>query len=76
MINFFSDLNNDPNEKEGIGSISLVALLLKNSLAQRDRLNNLEYNLSKLDKRTDPKNLNDLISKEISQALDKSKKSE
>jgi hypothetical protein len=50
MVNFASDINTDPNEKEGMGSISLIALMLKNAISQRDRINNLEFLISKLEK--------------------------
>jgi len=51
MINFATDINNDPNEVEGVGSISLIALMLKNCIQQRDRINNLEYLCSQLEKK-------------------------
>lgn len=73
MVNFATDVNNDPNEKEGVGSISLIALMLKNAISQRDKINNLEYILSQLEKKTDSKFLSDLISKEITKALDNKK---
>lgn len=76
MINFASDINNDPNEKEGIGSISMIALLLKNSITQRDKINLLEYHAGQIEKKTDPAILRDLVCKEIAQALDNKKKSE
>lgn len=76
MINFADAVNNDLNtDKDGEGSISMIALLLKHALGQRDKINTLEYTLSQLENKLS-KNLNDLISKEITRALDISKKSE
>jgi len=64
MINFGNEINNDASEKEGIGSISLIALMLKNCISQRDKINNLEYSISKLEKK------HDAILKEIDKVLD------
>lgn len=77
MINFGDDVNNDPTtDKESEGSISLIALLLKHSLVQRDRINKLEYMISQLEKKADLGILRDFISKEIVKVLDNNKKSE
>lgn len=57
MIQLAVEINNDPNEKEGMGSLSWITLLFKTVLLQRDRLNKLEYNLFQLEKKIDPKNL-------------------
>ncbi len=46
MVSFASELDNDPEEAEGIGTLMWVSMLLKFSLAQRDRMNELEYQLS------------------------------
>ena len=73
MVSFATGVNGDPNEKEGEGSMSLIALMLKNSISQRDKINNLEYTVSQLEKKTDSKFLSDLISKEITKTLDNKK---
>jgi len=44
------DINNDPNEQEGMGSLTLISLLFKVCLAQRDKLNSFEYRLLQLEK--------------------------
>ena len=51
MLNFATEVNDDPNEIEGIGSISLIALILKNCISQRDKINNLEYAIFELEKK-------------------------
>lgn len=62
MVQLAIDINNDPNEKEGMGSLSWITLLLKTCFSQRDKINRLEYAVSQLEKK--------------SAALDASKKSE
>lgn len=50
MIQFSIDLNNDPSEPvEGMGSVSLITLLLRACFFQRDKINNLEFRISKLE---------------------------
>ena len=44
-------INQDETEVEGMGSIALINLLFKVSLAQRDRLNEIEYELLQLKKK-------------------------
>ena len=51
MMQLAIDINSDPSESEGIGTLSWIALLLKISLYQRDKINNLEFQLSQLDKK-------------------------
>ncbi len=75
MINLAIEINNDPNEQEGMGSLGWITLLFKTVLSQRDRINNLEYTISQLEKKLDPSNLSALINKEL-QALDKKKTNE
>lgn len=43
------DMNTDEYEKEGQGSLGLVILLFRSVLIQRDKINALEYALSKLE---------------------------
>lgn len=76
MIQIAVEINNDAIEQEGMGSLSWITMLLKTCFAQRDRINNLEYSLSLLEKKLDPATFSGLISKEIKQALDKKKNSE
>jgi len=45
LIQLASEINSDPNEIEGIGSLGLIVLLFKTLLSQRDRINELEYRL-------------------------------
>jgi hypothetical protein len=76
MIKLASQINNDPNEQEGIGSLMWVTLLFKTCLSQRDRINNLEYATSKLEKNISIEFLKPLILKEIQAELDKQKNGE
>ena len=56
MIQLAMDINSDPNEIEGMGSLSCITMLFKTCFSQRDRLNKLEYNFSELSK-----NLNEIV---------------
>lgn len=76
MIQLSVEINNDPNEREGEGSLTWIVLLLKMCLAQRDRINELEYAVTTLQKKIDSPALAEYINKEISKALDKKKVSE
>ncbi len=73
MIKLAVEVNTDPNEQEGMGSLMWVILLLKTCLMQREKINSLEY---QLEKKTDPIVLQEIVKKEIAQALDKPKNSE
>ena len=75
MMQLAVEINNDPNEQEGMGSLSWVAVLFNTCLAQRDRLNFLEYRLEKTEKIVSSTNLTDFINKEVNKALDKKKSS-
>lgn len=50
LVNLSIDINNDPAEKEGMGSLAIIVTLLKTSLMQRDKINNMEYELENLKK--------------------------
>ena len=79
MIQLAIDINNDPNEQEGMGSLSWITLLLKTCFSQRDKINQLEYIIFQLEKKMSPEYLSDLIKKEIDASnvgLDKKKISE
>lgn len=52
MVQLAIDINNDPNEKEGMGSLSWITLLLKTCFSQRDKINRLEYAVSQLEKKS------------------------
>jgi hypothetical protein len=61
MVRLAQEVNNDPNEKEGEGSLSWITVLLKTCFHQRDKLNKLEYALLQIEKKlqdldTAPKN--------------------
>ena len=74
MINLAETIDNDENEpKIGSGTLGWVTILLKMCLAQRDRINQLEYALVTI---TKSPAFVDAINKEISKALDKKKPSE
>jgi hypothetical protein len=53
MVELAVDINNDPNEKEGMGSLSWITLLLRTCFSQRDKINRLEYAMSILEKKFD-----------------------
>ena len=53
MIHLAVDINNDPNEQEGMGSLTWITLLFSACLSQRDRLNKLEYLTEQLGKKID-----------------------
>ena len=76
MLQLAGEINNDPNEQEGMGSLTWITLLLKTCLSQRDRMNELEYTISMLQKKYESTAMTDYISKEIAKALDKKKGSE
>jgi hypothetical protein len=76
MVQLAIDVNNDPHEQEGMGSLSWITLLFKTCFAQRDRINQLEFVVTQFEKKLDPTILSGLISKEIQAALDKKKVSE
>jgi hypothetical protein len=76
MVQLAIDINNDPAEQEGMGSLGWITLLMRTVFKQRDKINKLEYAVLQLEKRTNPATLSETISKEISKALDANKKSE
>jgi hypothetical protein len=76
MIVLAAEINSDPNERESEGSLTWIVLLLKTCFNQRDKMNELEYHLSALNKKLDPVAMADFINKEITKALDKKKGSE
>ena len=51
MVQLGIDINNDPNEQEGMGSMTWITLLLKICLSQKDRINQLEYSVSQMEKK-------------------------
>ena len=73
MLQLAIEINNDPNEKEGMGSLTWITCLFKTCLAQRDTINELSYEIDVLKKKLDSGVLTDYINKEISKALDKQK---
>lgn len=73
MVQLAVEINNDPDEAQGMGSLSWITLLLKIVLSQKDRINLLEYNLSLLDKKIELSF--ERIMKEL-RSVDKEKKNE
>lgn len=62
LVQFAIDTNNDPNEQyDGMGSVGIITLLLRALLIQRDKLNRLDYKLSKLEQKlsSQPEEKND-----------------
>lgn len=58
ILSLASEVNNDPNELEGMGSLSWIAQLFKTCLMQRDRINKIEYALFQLEKKIIENNKN------------------
>ena len=73
MVQLAIEINNDPNEKEGMGSLTWITCLFKTCLSQRDKINELSYEVDTLKKKLDSGALADYINKEIAKALDKQK---
>jgi hypothetical protein len=73
MIQLAMEINNNPDEQEGMGSLAWITLLFNTVLRQRDRANELEFSIVQLQKRLDSPVLVDFINKEITKALDKKK---
>lgn len=72
MLQLSIDINDDQNEPhEGMGSLAWITLLFKSCLAQRDRLNEVEYALQTMQKLVNSFALTDLIKTEIKKQLDK-----
>lgn len=74
MVQLAKDINNDPNELEGDGSLILSIILFNTCFDQRDRLNQLEYAVSQINTKLDSSAFTDFISKEIAKVLDKKPK--
>lgn len=53
LLSFASEMNNDPNESEGSGSVAVITLLLKIVLHLRDKNNDLMFTVHQLDKKVD-----------------------
>lgn len=73
MIAFAREADSDPNEQECEGSLTMIVLLCKTCLSQRDRINDLASSLDELQKKFNSNIFADYIKKEIAQALDKQK---
>jgi hypothetical protein len=76
MVQLAIEINNDPNESEGMGSLTWITLLMKTCFTQRDKINRLEYAVAQLEKKTAEPIVTELVKKEITKALDNKKKSE
>lgn len=51
IVNLAVEINQDEQEPEGMGSIALINLLFKIMLLQRERINDLDYELVQLKKK-------------------------
>ena len=71
MIQLGMDLDADPDEQEGIGALSLIVVLLKTCMAQRDRINEIEYSLYQFQQKINPEIIADLIKREFTKTIDK-----
>ena len=76
MLQLATEINGNPDEQEGMGSLTWIILLFKTCLAQRDRMNEMEFALVTLQKKLDSSSLTEFINKEIAKTLDKKKGSE
>jgi hypothetical protein len=76
MVQLAIDINNDPSEPEGMGSMTWITCLFKVCLAQRDRINELEFRVVEFQKKLNSPEFVEFINKEITKALDKKKGSE
>ena len=59
------NISKDVNEPEGSGTLIWVVLCLKTLLMQRDKINQLEYVVSQLEKKLDPAVFESLINQEL-----------
>lgn len=50
LIGFANEMNNDPNEIEGTGSVAIITLLVKTMLKTRDSNNESAFKIQKLEK--------------------------
>ena len=75
MIRLSQEINDDPNEAEGEGTLMWIVCLLKTCLAQRDRINELEYGLELVQRSINDGGISELIKREIKQTLDTAKTS-
>ncbi len=53
LLQLSIEINNDASEQEGMGSLAVITLLLKVVLLQRDKINELDYTVSDLNKKID-----------------------
>ena len=51
MIRLAQEINENEKEREGEGSLSWITILLKHCFTQRDRINNLEFQLNEINKK-------------------------
>jgi hypothetical protein len=73
IIKLSQEMNNDQNESEGAGSIASIILLFKTCISQRDKYNDLAYNVAVLQKKLEPESLEKVINEQVSKALDSKK---
>lgn len=76
MVQLAKDINNDPLEEEGDGSLIWIIVLFNTCFDQRDRINQLEFAQTQLNQKLDGSAFTDFITKEINRVLDKKKVSE
>lgn len=50
LVDLGIDMNVDEHEEDGMGSIGLIVLLFRSLMIQRDKINQLDYNLFMLNK--------------------------
>ena len=74
IVNLSTKINNDPIQKEGEGSMACIALALRTCFLQRSRINELEYKLSQVKKPMTEDEKKNIITINLSLALDKLEK--
>lgn len=70
LINYGITVNADRQEQEGMGSVSLITLILKSMFKMRDKMNGLSYNQHLLERRV--QHLEKTILSSQTQATDES----
>lgn len=70
MVKFALETNADPNEPLAMGCMGLIVMMIRNSFAQRDRINQLEYSYTKLQAKLADTHLSAMVKKEVSDRLD------
>jgi hypothetical protein len=65
LVELATEINTDSDQVEGMGSVSMITLIFRTMLIQRDRINDVDYKNHQLETKVEllSKKLNDLTSK-------------